>query len=126
MVDFSKSMLGAREDEFVSVWMGDFADLKLVTKRDLVICAGGLEFFDAPTSFFASAFLNTRDDGKLLVLYPPWSISGLIYALHHFFNGIRIRLFSKSKIDRHATQSGWKIQARANAHPFATVALYAK
>jgi SAM-dependent methyltransferase len=92
-VDLSEGMVSVARSRGVDAQVADLHDLDLSRSFDKILCAGPLEFCVSPGRVLRRLSDHLRPGGSLVVLFPPPTLSGRLYALYHRNNGLPIQLY---------------------------------
>lgn len=125
-VDITEEMLLYIENPRITPCHGDFSELSWRAEKDLVVCAGGLEFSDDLRAVFSAASRATHSNGRFLILYPPPGFGGFLYSLYHRRKGLNIFLHCIKLIHKSAENEGWRLKKETRIHFFANGAYYEK
>ena len=87
-------MVAAARARGVVAHVADLHELDLGRRFDKILCAGPLEFCASPGRVLRRLSEHLRPGGRLVVLFPPPTLVGRLYALHHRSHGLRIQLYS--------------------------------
>ena len=100
-------------------------NLILLTKFDIIICAGLLEFVLSVNDVLINARNHSNDQTNLLILLPKNNFFGKIYKKFHYNHSINIKLFDLLNIENLLNDCGWEIIKYKKIFPF-SIAIYAK
>jgi len=114
-VDFCAEMV-ARVEGAEKVICADLQTLDLDVRFDAVVCAGALNFVDAPRAI-ARLAAHTREGGLLVVMMTRPSVAGLAYTLSRKLLGVPFRLLSVRALLEHAAVHGLHLMAREDTLP---------
>ncbi|MCB9665419.1 MAG: class I SAM-dependent methyltransferase [Alphaproteobacteria bacterium] len=121
-VDASAAMVDQLPAGRVRGVVGDAATVDVGGPFSLLLSAGMLEFVPDPVAVLANAARHARAGARLVVLVPPRSLGGRMYARHYRTRGIRVNLFGAPELRALAQRTGWASQGEVTVHPFALVA----
>lgn len=125
-IDNSPSMLAAanlRGIETKKVNLEDSFDLGLF---DYALGIGVLEFVEKPEVVFENFSRSVVNDGKLVILFPPTGLVGLIYKKYHEWFGCSVYLRTPAFYTELARQNGFKKIAEKKATLISRVICFAK
>ena len=123
-VDLSGKMLAQLRLPGVKLVQGDLCKLDLDERFDMILCAGGLEFMDSPTAFFAWTARHARPEALMLLLTPPKSVAGYLYQAYHRLHCIKISLFHREGLYKLGASAGWRPVLFERVHAYAQLIMY--
>jgi len=112
------SMVAKARAEGMDSLVADSLFLPFKPVFDVVLCAGALEFMDAPPLFFHEAARVLKPGGQVTLLAPSKNIPGKIYRWWHRRHGFEIHLFSEDDLASQAIASGLRLESARKAGIF--------
>ena len=117
-VDFSKVMLDQIQLHKVIKINEDIETFSNGLTYDLIFCAGAIEFTENPIDIFINAKAMLKPNGTFIILVPRKNLWGVFYKVFHFFNGVKINLFSSKGILNYSNSCGLELKQKIRIFPF--------
>ena len=114
-VDYCQAMVD-KVDRAETVICANLETLALGVEFDAVVCAGALNFLDAPRALERLA-AHTRPGGVMVVMVTRASIAGLCYAASRKLLGVPFQLHTVRWLRECAGQHGMELVARERTLP---------
>lgn len=120
-VDISPGMVEIARERGVNARVGDLHDFDLGRAYPKVLCAGPLEFCHSPGQVLHTLARHVAPHGCLVALFPPPTLVGRAYQLHHRRNGLRIQLYPVDRMMAWMRAAGLEPDALRRPGPFTAV-----
>jgi len=109
-VDFSQEMLDCLSVEGCDKVKANIETYIHNESCDLIFCAGVLEFVNAER-VFSNFYRMGHPKIEIVLLFPVYSITGVLYWIFHKMHNISIHLFSKQEIEKLSLDHGFVVDA---------------
>jgi ubiquinone/menaquinone biosynthesis C-methylase UbiE len=110
-VDISPEMVSVVRSAGMKAEVHDVESLNLEKRFDKILCAGPLEFCRQPSRALENLRCHLSREGCIVLSVLSVSVMGFAYWLYHMSHGLRINLFSLSRIAHLLEQADFTIEA---------------
>ncbi len=121
-VDSSENMIKEYRKKGMKGIVCRIEDISFKNKFDKLICAGALEFIEDSDSAVRALHDSLKKNGIIVVVYPRNNFFGILYKIYHLSRlssmpyflfkkntGIKIKIFSKEKINKLFEMNKFKV-----------------
>jgi len=109
-VDISSEMVGVVKKIGIDAEVHDIETMDLGRSFDKILCAGPLEFCRKPAKALRNLRRHINNGGYMVVSTLSVSPFGFVYWFYHLSHGLRINLFSLSRIAALLKEAGFRIE----------------
>ncbi|MFH0794946.1 MAG: methyltransferase domain-containing protein [bacterium] len=107
-LDQSPAMVAEARKWGLEVFEGSLEGFQLPSPPfDKILCAGALEFCRSPRLALRRFHHHLKPGGRLVLLVPMNTLTGLLYQFYHRTHGLSIRLFTADGLRRLAEAEGF-------------------
>jgi ubiquinone/menaquinone biosynthesis C-methylase UbiE len=122
-VDISGKMIENLKTKGLPGEVANLEDFNLDKTFDKIVCGGALEFVPDLQKTLHAIMRHMHSGSRFVLVYPRISTFGFLYRLFHLSHGVRIRVFSRKKLDRKFINAGLQIQKECISGPVSRVLL---
>ena len=120
-VDLSENMIRFLRQHGIRGSVGNIEDIQLHKTFDKILAAGVLEFVANPERAIHNLTSHLKKKGTLVILYPRYSIGGILYKCYHLLHGINIHLFTAESIKKKLLCAGLTVNIHKHVDPIVSV-----
>jgi len=107
-IDISPIMIKHLKANGIQGHVENLDNFDLERKFDKVLCSGSLEFTKNPKNVLKLMAKHLKKEGKFVLIYPRFSIPGLLYKFYHFLHRFNITTFSSKEMKIMLKKAGFK------------------
>jgi len=109
-IDISPAMVEVVRTFGLDAQVHDIESLNLNMRFDKILCAGPLEFCKQPLKALQNVRRHVSEGGYIVLSVLNVSIMGLVYWFYHISHGVKITLYTLSRITNLLNQAGFDVE----------------